>query len=100
MPPRHPHAPRPTERQVRLLDEAISTLEGVKGDAQAPGLRRALGTIDELRDALRGFDPNAFPEGFTDSLASARLDLNLGDPLGALDSLKSLRRDLGAHWSG
>ena len=94
MAPRPPGTPRPTERHVRLLDEAIAILEGVRGDARAPGLRRALGTIDQLGDAVRTFDSNAFPDGFTDRLTGARLDLNLGDPEGALAALRGLRQDL------
>ena len=96
---RRPGAPRPTERHVRLLDEAISILDGLKGDPLAPALRRALGTIDELRDSVRTFDSNAFPEGFADRLTSARLDLNLGDPHGAVAALKALRSDLGEYWA-
>ena len=99
MAPRPPGTPRPSERHVRLLDEAISILDGLKGDPQAPALRRALGTIDQLRDAIRTFDSNAFPDGFTDRLTSARLDLNLGDPEGALAALRGIRQDLGAYWS-
>jgi hypothetical protein len=63
-------------------------------DQSAPGLRRALGAIDRLRDAVRGSDPRAFPEGFLDRLASARLDLNLGDPEGASSALGALRAEL------
>lgn len=98
MPKRPLGAPRPTERHVRLLDEAITILERVGADAQAPAMRLALGAIDQLRDGIRRFDTNAFPDDFSDRLTSVRLDLNLGDPEGALLSLKALRSDLGDYW--
>jgi len=61
---------------------------------RARELRSALGALDRLRDGLRGFVPEALPEGFLERLTSARFDLNLGDPEGALAELRSLREAL------
>ena len=80
------------DRQRALLDEAISLLDRHGADARDPLLRRALGAIDELRDALRRQDPHG-SAALVERLQSARLDLNLGDPEGALEALTSLRDD-------
>jgi hypothetical protein len=70
------------------------TLELVGSDPRAPELRGALGAIDRLRDGLRPLGADALPDGFMERLTSARLDLNLGDPEGALAALRALRAEL------
>jgi len=97
---RPPGARRPTEKQVGLLDDAIDILSAADPTKdQIPEHRRALGTLDELQDDIRYFDPNAFPEGFARRLANARLRLNMGEPKEALALLKRLRADSRDYWT-
>jgi hypothetical protein len=90
-------APRPDARHFRLFDEAIAILERAGSSARSPELRSALGALDRLREALGAFAASALPPGFADRLTGARLDLNLGDPEGALAALRELRAQLDAH---
>jgi hypothetical protein len=83
-------SPRPDARHFQLFDEVIALLE--RGE-----LRGALGALDRLREALRAFDASALPAAFADRLTGARLDLNLGDPEGALAALRELRAQLREH---
>ena len=97
---RPPGATRPKEKQVGLLDDAIDILSAADPTKdQIPEHRRALGTLDELLDDIRYFDPNAFPEGFARRLANARLGLNIGEPKEALALLKRLRADSRDYWT-
>ena len=90
-------SPRPDARHFRLFDEAITLLDGAGSSARSSELRSALGALDRLREALRAFDASALPAGFAERLSSARLDLNLGDPEGALAALRELRAELHGH---
>ena len=95
-----PGAPRPEEKHVKLLDDAIVTLSASDPTKdQISEHRRALDTIDELLDAIRRFDSNAFPKGFARRLTNARLGLNMGEPKDALALLKRLRADWLDYWT-
>ena len=76
---RPPGAPRPKEKHVGLLDDTIVILSATDPTKdQIPEFQRALGTLDELLDAIRHFDSNTFPEGFARRLTNARRELNEG----------------------
>jgi hypothetical protein len=90
-------SPRPDARHFRLFDEVIALLERAGSSARSAELRVALGALDRLREALGAFDASALPPAFADRLTSARLDLNLGDPEGALAALRELRAQLHEH---
>ena len=91
---RPPGAPRAKEKHVGLLDDTIVILSATDPTKdQIPEFQRALGTLDELLDAIRHFDSNAFPEGFARRLTNARRELNEGEPENVLALLKRLRAD-------
>ena len=97
---RPPGAPRPKAKHVGLLDYAIDILSAVDPTKdEIPEVQRALGTIDELLDAVRHFDSNAFPEGFVRRLGNARFGLSMGKPKGALALLKRLSADWRDYWT-
>jgi len=97
---RPPGSPLPKAKHVGLLDDAINILSAVDPTTdQIPVFQRALGTIDELMDAVGHFDSNAFPEGFARRLTNARLGLKKGEPENALAILKHLRADWRDYWN-
>ena len=97
---RLPGSPLPTAKHVGLLDDAIDILSAVDPTTdQIPEFQRALGTIEELLDAVGHFDSNAFPEGFARRLTNARLGLDRGEPVNALAILKHLRADWRDYWN-
>ena len=91
---RPPGSPRPNEKHVGLLDDAIAIISAADPTKdQIPEHRRALGTINELLDDIRHFDSSTFPAGFARRLTKARRELNEGEPENVLALLKRLRAD-------
>ena len=95
---RPPGSPRPNEKHVGLLDDAIAIISAADPTKdQIPEHRRALGTIDELLDDIRHFDSNAFPDGFARRLTNARRELNEGEPENALATAAYVREQAAGH---